>query len=1033
MRLSACSIVKNEAKNIARSIESYKDVVDEIIIVDTGSTDNTVEICQSLGAKVLHFEWINDFAAAKNYALQHAQGEWILFLDADEWFVPKLNDDRIFKVLDKVEKLPDVVAIKTTLCNIDETTGFISTKNSCARILKNGSGVHYVGKIHEDIRRNGQPVHTATLEELEIYHCGYAQGRVVGKSHRNLEILYDIYRTGKADTATYFYLCRENALINNYSEALKFYELFFRQKNCEQVILSANIFVSIYEHGIDIKQNNMDRFTFQDILTDIESAIEKYPDIPSHYHLKALHYYNFGFDFDQALELFEKAISLHKEYKGPYINSFAKSLPEAYWYMAQIYRAKHKQDKAFDYLVLSLQEKPLQDGSFQELLQLIRNQSDEDVILFLNSLYDSKNRDHVGFLAKQLMLSRLHTVFLYYAMKYNQEFDGQDETTYVAMILANQEEAAVETAMTAYFNAGKEDDRYFAALAMLCKKRIDLYEKYRSSLNPAFSTILNKYLHDQPLEQTSKEEIAAFLQLYRYMFYVGQADDLAKLESFFAEQPMEVAAGIMECYVSYKDHTKTIALAQKCLQDFKSEHFKTQMKKLLAFSYYLVKDYANAVDCFKTALESKDIDIDRNIVTYLRLISEASQDNLISLKAQKLYDKYAPIFKEYRAFADMVRTGKVRDISTTDDLKKIQELNQETFGQLTKPDAVKLPELVLNNFFALVEEYVEKDLDISAHVIILRLLKQEFKKDILYYRLGEIYTRLQNPDMSLYCHEQVFIVNATFAETLLTDPSNENRHYIYQPVEGIQVENCPLCGSFAKLHAVYNTITNPEFSSKQSAIKAWRYCISCNHLFAAQRPKEVSYELAEEKASSMIKGMAKELIHYQDTVSEICSLAKGNLFLDIGSGSGKLIAVALEYGFEAVGIEPIEQLALQSQKTLDTTIYNCTLENFESNTRYDVISLDCVLENLAEPQTVLGKIEELLNKDGLLYIETPNFASAYARVMKDKSWTVRSGRIVNYFSKQSLERLLTEHGFTLINYRMSKRNNGYMEVFARKC
>ena len=61
-RISACTITKNEEKNIARSIESYKDYVDEIIIVDTGSTDNTVSVAKSLGAKVFNFEWINDFS-----------------------------------------------------------------------------------------------------------------------------------------------------------------------------------------------------------------------------------------------------------------------------------------------------------------------------------------------------------------------------------------------------------------------------------------------------------------------------------------------------------------------------------------------------------------------------------------------------------------------------------------------------------------------------------------------------------------------------------------------------------------------------------------------------------------------------------------------------------------------------------------------------------------------------------------------------------------------------------------------------------
>ncbi len=69
VRLSQCMIVKNEEKNIERALSWGKDIMYEQIVVDTGSTDRTVEIAKGMGAKVYHFEWIDDFAAAKNYAI----------------------------------------------------------------------------------------------------------------------------------------------------------------------------------------------------------------------------------------------------------------------------------------------------------------------------------------------------------------------------------------------------------------------------------------------------------------------------------------------------------------------------------------------------------------------------------------------------------------------------------------------------------------------------------------------------------------------------------------------------------------------------------------------------------------------------------------------------------------------------------------------------------------------------------------------------------------------------------------------------
>ena len=82
-------IVKNEEKNIRRALSWGKDIMCEQIVVDTGSSDRTVEIAREMGAKIFFFPWINDFAAAKNFAIDQAKGDWIAFLDADESFTPE--------------------------------------------------------------------------------------------------------------------------------------------------------------------------------------------------------------------------------------------------------------------------------------------------------------------------------------------------------------------------------------------------------------------------------------------------------------------------------------------------------------------------------------------------------------------------------------------------------------------------------------------------------------------------------------------------------------------------------------------------------------------------------------------------------------------------------------------------------------------------------------------------------------------------------------------------------------------------------
>ena len=81
--VSACMIVKNEADNLDRCLRSLKGAVDDIIVVDTGSTDETVSIAKRHHAQVLTFTWCDDFAAARNESIRHATSDWVLWLDAD--------------------------------------------------------------------------------------------------------------------------------------------------------------------------------------------------------------------------------------------------------------------------------------------------------------------------------------------------------------------------------------------------------------------------------------------------------------------------------------------------------------------------------------------------------------------------------------------------------------------------------------------------------------------------------------------------------------------------------------------------------------------------------------------------------------------------------------------------------------------------------------------------------------------------------------------------------------------------------------
>lgn len=173
VRLSQCMIVKNEEKNIERALSWGRDIVWEQIVVDTGSTDRTVELAESMGAKVYHFQWIDDFAAAKNFAIEKASGDWIAFLDADEYFMPE-EAAKIMPLLNKLSRTPYHVML-TSWMHINQV-GKIFAGGVQTRIFRRLDGLRYRKRIHEELEWSGNSIINCTVDasnELAILHSGY--------------------------------------------------------------------------------------------------------------------------------------------------------------------------------------------------------------------------------------------------------------------------------------------------------------------------------------------------------------------------------------------------------------------------------------------------------------------------------------------------------------------------------------------------------------------------------------------------------------------------------------------------------------------------------------------------------------------------------------------------------------------------------------------------------------------------------------------------------------------------------------------
>lgn len=221
MKLSLCMIAKNEADILPQSLSTITPYVDEMIIVDTGSTDRSKEIAMDFTPKVYDFPWCDDFSAARNFSLEKASCDWVLVLDADE-VVSHFDMEQIQSVM-KAE-YPMVGRIKL----INSVTDATGEKRYFERInrLFNRKLFHYEGMIHEQIvRKDGNPYNTVPLE-ITAEHSGYTQEVLqrTDKIGRNITLLEQALERSPEDTYLLYQLGKSYSMAKNYKAAVTYYK-----------------------------------------------------------------------------------------------------------------------------------------------------------------------------------------------------------------------------------------------------------------------------------------------------------------------------------------------------------------------------------------------------------------------------------------------------------------------------------------------------------------------------------------------------------------------------------------------------------------------------------------------------------------------------------------------------------------------------------------------------------------------------------------------------------------------------------------
>lgn len=440
MIVSACVIVKNEARNLPYWIACMRRAADEMVVVDTGSTDNTVALAENAGARVFHYEWRSDFAAAKNFALEQAKGDWIFFLDADEYFSEETLQI-LRREMEAYHKKRSIGVVLCRLINIDrDNHDRVIDTTLQSRIFRNVPEIRYKGAVHEQLTNfGGNKLQMACNTKLVVFHTGYSSSILREKSRRNLPILLErekqaVTEFEKGQTA-YFLADAYNAL-GEYEKAIAYARTAIEHnvQHLGKVGYSYNLIFSAMQCLGS---------AYEEQLKLLEEAVVKYPDEPLFIMEKGHVLWRMG-RYEEAGVFLEKGLHVYKkmekksakdEFSTDNILAF---LPHLYRDLGDIALRRGEAARGAELCFNGLQVYRYHPGLLQGLYECLADNDIVDIIQLINGIFD-REKDS-GYIVRTLSGKADKRLLAYY-LKYATEVKGAE-----AFLLTERYDAAAVAA-----------------------------------------------------------------------------------------------------------------------------------------------------------------------------------------------------------------------------------------------------------------------------------------------------------------------------------------------------------------------------------------------------------------------------------------------------------------------------------------------------------------------------------------------------------------------------------------------------------
>ncbi|WDF97397.1 glycosyltransferase [Pectobacterium carotovorum subsp. carotovorum] len=294
-------IVRNEALHLGNALKAIAKYFDDIVVVDTGSTDNSKDVAKNFTDKVYDFKWISDFSAARNYSLQFAKHDWILVIDADE----VINKFDVTLLTELVNTNPTWVGSVEILSIVNDETleGKELIKERIIRIF-NKKYYEFFGIIHEQIYKinTGEVPDGSFDTQLSFMHNGYTKETIASKDKikRNITLLKEAINKKNDDTYLYYQLGKTHYLGKNYEQAIINFETSLSlQKGINQNF--NEVLIECYGYSlinIGEYKKSLDLLKYEEYCSSTDFVF-----------LKALILMN-NSDFQGALDQFQRCISM---------------------------------------------------------------------------------------------------------------------------------------------------------------------------------------------------------------------------------------------------------------------------------------------------------------------------------------------------------------------------------------------------------------------------------------------------------------------------------------------------------------------------------------------------------------------------------------------------------------------------------------------------------------------------------------------------------------------------------------------------